>query len=538
MKTVRWIVLFVMVAGLLLAGCQPQASQQEESSAADTPKVGGTLVWYLPNEPDSLDWHKAALMASYSVDFYLSAALMMPDENNIPQPYLAESYTVSDDGLVYEFKLRSGVRFHDGTPLTAQDYAWTFNRALAPETASPVAAGYLGPVSSVEAVDDLTLRITLTEPFAPLLFNLSDPGYTGPMPQAAVESMGDEAFARAPIGVGPYIFKEYVTGDHITLTRNPDYTWGPEVLGNTGPYYIETLQYRIIPEYSTMISGMEAGDLSYASILPKDKPTFVDAGNFTLFEQTFKGMGPYLTMNVSQPPFDDLKVRQAFNLAMDRQAMIDTLMLGQASIQYGPLSSSQMGYWAGASEVGYGFDLERAKALMQEAGYTYNADGKLEKDGQPFELTLTVCPIDDNSIKVAEISQQQLSELGVDVTIEQLDCGVVVQKIFEGDYQLCVISITAPEADILYFQFHSSGGLNLGHTNDPELDALLTQSRQTLDPAARQEVLNQIQRMIIEKAYTIPLYMPQSIYVLNGKVKGASMLFFDVLNLANAYIVE
>jgi peptide/nickel transport system substrate-binding protein len=558
MKTVRFVTLAFLIAAMLLSGCTPPAAETPAATTAPTQVpptavpstavppteappslVGGTLIWSIPGEPDTLDWQATALAASYWIDWYLCASLMVLDPSGMPIPYLAESYSISDDGLVYEFKLRQDVMFTNGDPLTAQSFVYSYNRALDPATASPVTATLLAGVTNIEAIDDYTLRLTLSQPNAPLLFNLADPGSMAPVSQASVESQGDQ-YGRNPAGVGPYMVKEWVTGDHVTLARNPDYNWGPEIAENKGPYNIEEIEFRIIPEYSTTLSGLQAGDITFAQMLPRDVQTFEDAGNFEIFGQLQKGLWPFFFLNISKPPFDNLQVRQAFNLAVDRQGMLDVLAQGDGVIMYGPLSPSQIGYWSGIEQIGYGFDLERAKTLIQEAGYTYDTAGMLlTPDGQPFALTLYTTPVDDTWVKVAEIAKEQYKALGVDITIEQYDPGVLAGMLFGGQYNIATFGVTAMEADILYLMYHSSqigAGINVTNVNDPALDALLASTRTTTDTAARQEIINQVQQKVVEMALSIPLYDTKTYYILNDTVKGASMLRYDVLNLADAYI--
>jgi peptide/nickel transport system substrate-binding protein len=548
MKTTKILIAILFIAAQLLAACTQQsatpaaeteaaaAEAQTEGSPAEEstgPQVGGEFVWALQQEPDSLDWAKTALISSYTVDYYVSAALLALTPEQTLVPWLAESYQVSDDGLTYEFTLRDDIRFHDGTPLTAADYVWTFNRALDPDTASPAMADQLGPVASITEIDQYSFRIILESAYAPLLFNLADPGFMGPMSEAAFNAMGADAYGRAPVGVGPFKVVEWRTGEAITLERNPDYVWGPEFA--QGPAYIETLEFRIIPEYSTIVAGLQAGEIHFSQLQIKDVESFRALDSFVLFSQQAKGIRPALFLNVSTPPFDDLNVRLAFNYAINRQGLIDVVLLGNGDIQYGPLSPLQIGYWDGAGEVGYGYDAETARQYFEAAGYALNADNLLEKDGQPFTLGAMVFSGNEINTRTIQIIQQQLLEVGVTVNIEEVEPGVAFDRLIGGDYQLAILGVTSQEADILYSLFHSSGSLNLGHIADPELDALLEQSRTTVDPEARQQVLDDIQRMIIEKAYIVPLFIPQYYYALDSRLQGSSFLFFDVLDLVNAY---
>jgi peptide/nickel transport system substrate-binding protein len=555
MKYLRPAVILLIMSMVVLSACGSPATQAapavtEQAPAATqavtsttptapTPTAASapahTLIYAITSEPDTLDWQKTPLAVSYNINFYLSGALAILNDQGTPTPYLAESWTISPDSLTYEFNLRQDVKFSDGTPFTAQDYAWSFNRAIDPATASPVTGPILGVVKSIEAVDDYTLRITLNEPNAPILFNLSDPGYMGPLLQSAVEAGGDN-YGRNPVGVGPFKFKEWVTGDHITLERNPDYIWGPAIYNNQGPVNVDAIEFRIIPEYATIVAGLESGDITFANILPRDLASFNSSPNYQVFESLQKGLWPYLSMNVSKAPFDDVRVRQAFNLAIDREAMLTTTTQGNAVPLYGPLSSNQIGYWNGVEQIGYGFDLARAKQLMMDAGYTYDAnDMLLTPDGQPFALTLYTTPIDESWIKVAEIAQSQYKQLGVDITLSQLDPGVLIGQVISGDYNITVFGVTALEADVLWSMFHSSqaGAFNTAFTNDPDLDALLAQTRTTTDPAARQEVIDQVQKMIVEKAYIVPVYSSKIFYVINSQVTGATWTIYDILNLAD-----
>jgi peptide/nickel transport system substrate-binding protein len=502
------------------------------------PAVGGTLVWALPAEPDTLDPQKTAAGVSDAVNVMIGASLVMLAPDGSYVPYLAESWEISDDGLVWEFKLKENILFHDGTPLTAEDFVWTFERAMNPDTASPVSATLLQPVASLEAVDDYTLRITLAEPFFPFLNNLASQGYLMPLSQAAVEQWGED-YGRHPVGVGPYRFKEWQTGNKIVLERNPDFDWAPEY-AHQGPRYVENVEFRIIPEYATIVAGLEAGEVDFAEVEPKDLEHLEATGQMEIYAELQQGLRPYVSINTAQPPFDDLRVRQAFNLAVDRDALIRVVELGNAVPQYGPLSPSQTGYWEGVEYIGYGYDLEKAKGLMAEAGYTPGSDGILEKDGEPLSLVLKTLAI-ESWVKNAQILQEQYKALGVDIQLEQADQGILIPDVLGGNYQMAVFGITWPEADMLFMLFHSSmlGALNTDQVSDPDLDEILTKTRTTVDPAERQQWVNEAQRRIVEQAYAVPLYIPQNFFALNQRVNG-EVFSNTTLNLylEDAYIGE
>lgn len=551
------LVTAILTVGPLLAGCATPATEpptetavEQVEQATDTPvpptptpegpTVGGKLVWYVPAEPNSLDPHMAIWV---TVPNLLGGALVALDPDGNYVPYLAEKWTVSDDGLTYDFTLKDGITFNDGTPLTAADYAWTFQRLLDPEAPAMGAKSLLGPLASAEAVDDSTLRLTLAAPHAPFLFSLCISGFYQPLSQAAVEAGGDD-YGRNPVGVGPYKLKEWKTGEKITLERNPDYNWGP-AYAHEGPYYIQEIEFRFIAEESTAMAGLETGEIDYAKVPADQLDQIANTGKFQIYESLVPGLSPYLLLNNSKPPFDDLKVRQALNLAVDRDVLVSVVAQGKAVAQYGPMSSSTFGYWSGIEELGYHFDQERAKTLLAEAGYTLNADGVLEKDGQPLVLPILVSSEGGETfVRTAEVLKEQYKAVGIQVEIEQVETATLMTDLATGNYTISMQDLNYPEADLLFLMYHSSmiGYVNMGFVNNPDLDAVLMQTRLATDPAARQEALTQAQKMITENAYVVPLFARKQFQAVANKVKGyvfsekTAGLYGGYLD--DAYIVE
>jgi peptide/nickel transport system substrate-binding protein len=498
------------------------------------PAVGGSLVYALAAGPDSLDVHKSSSLGMETIMAYVGATLVAKAPlTGETVPYLAKSWTISEDGLKYEFILREDVRFHDGTPLTAHDFVWTFQRAMDPATKSAAAGTVFRGVIDFEAVDDYTLRLNLAWPNYPLMDNLALP-YGQPMSPDYVEEMGED-YGRHPLGVGPFVFKEWQTGDRIILERNPEFNWGPSYTHGGAPF-VETIEFRIIPEYATTVVGLEAGEIDYASVQSKDVATIADTGRFQILEALWQGCSPYVALNVSKPPFDDILVRQAFNLAVNREVLIKTVLSGYGIPQYGPVSESVPGYWPGVEYVGYGYDLDRAKALMEEAGYAYNDQGLLEKDGQPLSLVLKTSP---SFGKVAEILQEQFKALGVQIQLEQKESSILFSELGSGAYTLGLGGWIHPDTSILYVWFHSSmlGAMNTGNVNDPELDQLLEDMVFTADPEAFQEAAIGSQRYIVEQAYIVPLYTRILHSALNHEFKDAAFSSMTGrLELYDAYI--
>jgi peptide/nickel transport system substrate-binding protein len=524
------------------ATAAPTKPAATATPAAAAPTVGGTLVWSTTQEVDTLDPHKGTMAVQQLICSFLGSSLVMKDPDGKYVPYLADSWKVSADGLVWDFAMKKNVKFHDGSAMTAKDFAYTISRAIDPATKSPSVGGLLAPVKSAEAVDDYTLRLNLKEPYYPLMETLSDPGWLQPLSKKAIETLG-EKYARQPIGVGPYKFKEWVTGQKIVVERNPDFNWGP-AFQHQGAYYIQTIEFRIIPEVSTLLAGLESGELGWADpfslVQAKDVPRIQATGKYNIYEGYQQGLRPYLLFNVEHWPFDDVRVRQAFNYALDRVSMMKAISLGQAIEQKGPLSPSQIGYWPDIEKMGYTYDVAKAKSLLKDAGFTAGSDGILAKDGKPFKFTI-LCLSSDFWVNVAQVVQEQFKALGVSMQIERGEAATALATMREGKYDVGVMGMTASEADILYRMFHSSQipGLNMSQIRDKDLDKLLEGTRTSTDATKRQDVVNQVQKYIVEKAYVGFMFVPKNFYVLTNKVKGA--IFSSKTNsiyLGDAYFTK
>ncbi len=536
-KAMLSIMLVVIMLSFWVAGCTPSANPSTPEQAVSTeapteepteipevsePPVGGTLHIGIDFEPGTYDIHKMSGWDDTQMAFFNGTLVAFNPDTNELSPYLAESWTISEDGLIYTFKLQEGVKFHNGDTLTAKDWCYTFERAMAPETASPVASTSWGLVTNCTVVDDYTMSFTISEPSYTFLMGLNY-ATAGPVSKRAIEELGAD-YGQQAVGVGPYLLKEYVSGEKIVYERNPEYTWGPSWV-HKGPAYIQTVEYRIIPEYSTLIAGLESGDLDIIpSVDYSDISRFEGDGRFTKIEGQQQGMNPLVVFNVTKPPFDDIRVRKAFNLAINREDLVTIVLKGNGMPLYGPITANTLGYDPIVESLGYHYDLEQAKALMQEAGYTYDSGGMLlTPEGQPFVLDLITSTYGTSS-KNAEVLVEQFRALGVQMTIQLLDSSIVWDKEMAGDFQItATYGLGWYDAEIMRMGMHSSqmGSLNIFQVQDPVLDEILDRTITTVDPTLRQEAVTEAQKYIIEKAYLAPLYSTIGYTALNNRIQGA-----------------
>lgn len=540
------VFLIVMLVSLILFGCStdtatepPESIPQQESAETDQqpteveptvndPEHGGTFVISGYSEPSSLD--PAYASASIVIQYIGASLVTLTPEGDIV-PYLAESWESIDEGLKWIFHLREDVKFTDGSPLTAHDYAWTFNRALAPETASPIMPMLLGDIASVEATDDYTLVLTYNSPFSSLLFNLCDSGYTQPLSQSAFEN--GLTYEHEHVSVGPFKLKEWVSGDHLTFERNPDFVWGP-AFAHQGPVYLDEVIFRFIPEYATIMAGLEAGEIHATNVVQtQDLQRLVDFGEFNIISSTKYGIWPGIWMNVNQDPFNDINVRQALSYAVDRESINDLVYSGHGQVTSGPLNSGTFGYNAEVEDYGYSYNLEKAAQLMEEAGYTLNKNNIWEKDSTPMQFTLKVGIQEETFRKMAEILQSQWKAFGVEATIEMSES--VFNSIMSDDYSIAMTGVTWAEGgEFLRLVFHS-GQLNLVNASDPELDSLLNKIANTMDPVKRQEAIDRAAIHITEKAYVITTVAKPEFMVVNNTLDGVKYGSIGVLYLYDIF---
>lgn len=518
------------------SGSDAASTPSSTNDGASEPKVGGQWTIAISEDPDTLDPQKTAAAATGGIFRYVGDTLVTRDFDKNIVPSLATKYEVSDDGLVWTFEIREGVMFHDGTPADAAAIKASFERALAPETASPIASGLLGPVDTI-SVEGSTLRVTLKEPFAIFLDNMTDPR-SAPISVAAAEQAGDQ-FGRKPIATGPWKVAEWQSGTQIVLERNPDYAWGPAFL-HDGAAYIDRLVYRIMPEPATAMTAFEAGEVDQVSINPPDVERIESSGKYQIVKFLRNGVGLFMEFNVTKSPFDDITVRQAMNYAINKEDVLQTGLDGLGEIAYGPLPPSIWGYWEGIEDYAPSYNPDKALELLSQAGWTKNSDGLLEKDGQPFMFTLLTMATDTWS-KSAQVVQAQLKQLGITMEIQTFEFATLLEKMKAGEHQAGFMGYTYTSPDILYVWFHSSNigsGLTLSHHKDDELDKMIEESRSESDEDKRLQLYQDIQKYIVDKALWVPLWINYNYIGLQKRIANARVHPEGFVALFDASITE
>ncbi|MEL6405556.1 MAG: ABC transporter substrate-binding protein [Chloroflexota bacterium] len=445
-------------------------------------------------------------------------------ETNEFVPGLATAWTVSDDGLVYDFTLRQGVTFHDGTPFNADAVATNFARIFDDNTASQRSRFLLGPISSYQVIDEFTFRITLSQAFQPLLDSLSQVYLGIASPTALAEFEGDQLrYQFHQSGTGPFRFVEYLTDDYIIIERNPNYTWGPDFYDTAGN--VQRIEYRFFLDEATRLLALENGDAHIMGELPPlDARAITTDTNLTLYPVDIPGQPLQFYMNTQQAPTDERAVREALIYGLNRAAIVDAVFGGFSPVAWGPITEATDFYNSGVVNV-YATNLTQARQLLADAGYEdTDGDNILDRDDEPLEISL-VQPPWGSVPQVVQFMQDQWRGLGIQVDIEPVPGErALLEATAEGDYNLVAFGQSGLDPYLLNQAFLSDAEDNWTGYENIELDSILLQAAQEPDLSARRLLYGQAQATIMQDALIIPV---RDYVNLNAAVSEISGLVYD-----------
>ncbi|QEO16318.1 ABC transporter substrate-binding protein [Agromyces intestinalis] len=511
-------------AVLALAACTPA-----EPGASGDAASGGTLVYASGDaEPTCLDPHVGGNYPQALAATQFLESLVSRDADGEIIPWLAESWQVSDDGLTWDFALKAGVEFTDGTPFDAAAVKANVEHVQDPDTASSTGWLALAKVAEVEVVDDTHARFHLSAPDSALLESLSQPWVAIESP-AGLERGTDEN-CLAPIGTGPFIVDSWTKQDRIVFVQNPDYTSPPADAGHDGPAYLDRIEWRFLPDSATRYAALQSGEVD---VIDNAQPDTIaaasDEAGIVHLDAPRPGASNRIELDSSKPPFDDIRVREAFIKAVDVNAGIDSLFFGTAERGYSPLSSVEP--TAFSEPDLFDVDPDEANHLLDEAGWTArDGDGVRVKDGQRLELRF---PVSTNQSTPAEQSLfEQLGEgaraVGFEVQLAPLDLSSWYGALAAHEYELVSAPYTKVGPDVLRILFHSDSTIpapsgyfaNLAQVRDPEIDALLEQASASQDEAQRAEIYRDVQQRVLEGRYLLPIYDQQNHYLHTSRLEG------------------
>src|SRR5712664_2371490 len=465
---------------------------------AQAPKPGGTLISAQATEATGLDPQLVPALSRSRRSPMMYSQLVRFDENMTPNPELAESWEISKDSLTWTFKLRQGVKFHDGQDLTSADVKYTFDRLF---EKSPGKSDFIA-VDKVEPAGKHAVKFITKEPFAGLLAALG--GFWGfIISEAGIKKHGD--LNKAALGTGPFLLEDWKVEQQMLLKKNPHYF-------KKGRPHVDQLVLRTIPDEANIVAALRTGQIQHAFI--------EDNKNYNLLKEEKGLVGyhssrlgyDYLNINASRGPLKDVRVRQAISWAVDRSQVMRVAASG-----FGRLTApatAPMKQWQLPEEQWmryYKADVEKAKKLMADAG---QANG--------FTVKLLVIPTFPTMVSGAPVVAAHLKRIGINAEIENVEYTVWIKRWQAKDFDMTMNTTPGyADPDTAFFRaLHSTKGQNWNSWSVPDLDAMLEEGRRTLDPKKRKEIYDRVQLMILENVPQLWLFSADTIDFTQTAVKG------------------
>jgi len=497
------------VAGAVLGvGLAPAAMAQEKVVT-----IARTL------DADKYDPHVSTARSAAEVLFMTGDTLVVLDyDMKTIRPNLAKSWTISDDGLTYTFKLRDDVKFCSGKKFTAADVKGSLDRwQNMPKGTTKWRAG---EYDSTTVVDDYTLEYKIKKPYSELLYQMTQHNHTVINPEEA-EKLGDDLGVKALDGTGPYCFAEWQPRNQLTLTKNPYYDWAPSFYDNKKPM-VDKVVWKIVPEDSTRVAALETGQSDALQYVPWwAVPQFQSNPRFSVSKAEAYFWTYYVGMKISRDLMSDLRVREAINLGVDQAAIAEAVWFGLAEPANAYISPGVLDYATGQDTSMFGYDPKKAEALLDEAGWKKGSDGFRYKDGVKF-APLAYGNSSPVAADVLQSVQGDLRKIGVDMQIQQWDATVVWGKLKTQDFDMFTMSypyVSAGDALNLYFRSANMPAPNRMNWNDPETDQWLTAASAALTDKERAENFAKVQKKVHAAAVWIPIVHEPLFLVSGPKLK-------------------
>ncbi|ETI67989.1 ABC transporter substrate-binding protein [Neobacillus vireti] len=503
-RSILVLLISLLAISMFLAGCNTKTNTDADGKKNPGTSNGSkkdTLVYGRGGDSTSLDPITTTEGEAFKVTQNIFETLLVYGEQDTTiHPGLAEEWNTSDDGLTYTFKLRQGVKFHDGTDFNADAVVFNFDRWMnGNEDKFPyytMFGGYKADeghvIKEVKAVDPNTVQFILKRPQAPFLKNIAMSPF-GIASPAAVEKWGDD-FRSHPVGTGPFKFVEWKQKDRITIEKNPDY-W------QKGLPKLNKIIFRVIPENTARLNALANGEIDVMDGLNNsDEATVLANDKLQIIERPSMNVG-YIGLTTNRPPLDNKLVRQAINHAIDKKSIIDAFYGGKALAAKNPMPPSIEGYNDAIQE--YPFDLEKAKALLKEAGF--------EKG---FEMDLWAMPVArpymPEAKKVAEVIQDSLGKIGIKAKIQSVDWPTYLEKARKGEFDAFMLGWTGDNGDPDNFIYtlldkDSIGSNNYAYYSNEELHKILIEAQTETEQSKRNELYKKAQEIIHEDAPWVPL---------------------------------
>lgn len=507
-----WVLLLV-AAVLVLAACGRAPAPSGDAGTppvSEGPKPGGKIVVGVYSIPRQLDPQQSKSGEEYIIGRLVYEGLTTLDRNLQPVPELATEWSVGDDLRTWTFKIRPGVKFHDGLELSADDVVFSFERLLNPETGSPARAN-LQIIETVRAIDARTVEFRLKLPYAEFAHILGD-RHVKVIPKGRSENLNQN-----PNGTGPFLLKEYVMGEKAVLVKNPNY-W------DTGLPYLDEVEIRIYPEPIVAVTSLQQGQVDILWAPPLEQIGTLKQDSRVVVEGAPTASYDVIAMHGLMAPFDNAKVRQALQYATNKAELVEAALFGYGTPTISPISPKNAMFDASLQDIQQ--DYATARRLLEEAGYPNGLDLLMYvPEGRPTRVRLGIA------------AKEMWAPAGIRVTIQQVPWDKFIADI-EGKALLYTDGFfsRATVDTALYAWFHSSGSWNIYHWKNERMDELLDAARSEPDAARRKALYSEVQALIRDEAPAIIPYVLTHHDAYRTRVKGFSTHPMMWLELRSAWV--
>ncbi|MCG2842442.1 ABC transporter substrate-binding protein [Sandaracinobacter sp. RS1-74] len=490
-------------------------------------RPGGTLRASVQLDTNTFDVHAISHGNTQWLGRLIYDALVYQDEAGNISPWLAKSWSISPDGKTYTFHLRDDVTFSDGTRFNAEAVLLNLEHMRDPATKSPLAAFYIRPYKSGRVVDEYTFEATLSEPYVPFLDVLAQSWLSMISPKQIREN--PKSIAEHPIGSGPFILTRYEREKGATFVRRPDYNWSPTVIRHKGPAYLDGIRLDIIPDAMSRYWALGRDEHDFTLDAPAPVARQIRADPNLIFRTRVRKGNPFrsITFNVERPPFDDVRIRRALALAIDRDGLARILGFGVQVPKSDFLAANTRHYDPAFTEA-LAYDVKAANRLFDEAGWSQrDAEGYRVKDGRRLEATLMIAEA-GGPPQLPVAVQSDARKVGFDLKLEIVPAATAMERRRRGDFDAGSGGYWHTNTpDGLTIMYHSSAvpsatviGQNGSRLRDRQLDGLLDAARQTTDQAEQQRLYSAAQRRLTELVPAVPSTESHHMIAYNKRVRG------------------
>jgi len=506
-----------LIAGLVLLFTACTTAAPSPGAGASGSKVGGTVTFAAITDPETLDLHQTSNPVASNIFGSIYEPLVYQDLDNSYKGLLAESWTVSPDNKTITFILRKGITFTDGSPFNSAAVKFTYERLQRVGAKSPIFETFKS-VAKMDASNDSTFVLSLTEPYAPVFHDLAT-SYAGILSPSAVQAAGDK-IDRAAVGTGEYKLKDWQTGQQVTLERNDKYDHAPAYYKNRGAAFIQQIRYKVIPDASTQLAALDAGEIDSLGLQAKDVAKFSADKRFATYDSFTYGL-TYLGFDAARPPFDDAKLRTALSRAVNKDEIVQTVFGGTlAKVACCPIAPSIQGYDEKLKQYELKYDVAAAKSGLDAIGYKAGADGMRTKpDGTAFKPVLYTTTSSDHT-KISTLIQAQFKAVGVDLQVKQVESAALLAATPKAEHDLYLNGYNWNEPDMfsLFLSCDRVKTSNRVLFCDQTLEAMIKAGRTELDQTKRMQIYFDAQKYTMQQAPWQPLYMPVSKTAVNARI--------------------